>query len=275
MNGEPLEQRKLDEIEFHDQRERDRLAAANIEEFYHKYPNKSFYAINRGVKEDIRSWMKNNCEGAVALDYCCGLGNSTLDLAEFGATVHAVDISQEELSTAERSAKAAGYADRTTFYAMDAEDMSFPNEFFDVAICNGVLHHLDLTKAYPQLARVLKPTGQIICIEAQGANPLINLYRRRTPHLRTAWEAKHILSLQQVRQAKPYFGKVDIQFYHLFTILAIPFRKTRLFRPLLTIFERIDKIVLKIPVIQKLAWQMIFVLSEPRSSGAEKSSQAG
>ena len=96
------------------------MAAADVEEFYEKYPNKSFYAINRGVKDAIRTWMQDNCDGAIALDYCCGLGNSTLDLAEFGATVHAIDISQEELKTAEKAASDAGFGDRTHFYAMDA-----------------------------------------------------------------------------------------------------------------------------------------------------------
>lgn len=261
-----MEQRKLEEIEFHDQRERDRLAAGDIEEFYEKYPNKSFYAINRRVQKALHSWMVKNAEGAVALDYCCGLGNSTLALAESGATVHAIDISQEELKTAEKTARDAGYGDRTHFYAMDAENLEFPDDHFDVIVCLGVLHHLDLAKAYPQLARVLKPTGQILCMEAQGTNPLINLYRRRTPHLRTSWEAEHILSLAQVKQAEAFFSEVEITYFHLFTILAIPFRKARLFRPLLSVLEAIDSVVLRIPGIQRLAWQMMFTLRKPKPS---------
>lgn len=260
-----MEQRKLDEIEFHNRREQDRLAAGSVEEFYEKYPNKSFYAINRRVASVRTEWMQQHCPGAVALDYCCGLGQASLELAEAGAFVHGIDISDREIETAKQNADVAGMADRTSFAVMDAEALEFPDDFFDVILCSGVLHHLDLEKAYPQLARVLKPTGQILCIEAQGTNPLINLYRRRTPHLRTSWEAQHILELRQVEEARAFFGDVDLTFYHLFTILAIPFRRTPLFTPLLTVFEQLDRLVLRLPGVRRLAWQMIFVLRKPRT----------
>lgn len=262
-----LEDRKREEIEFHNQRERDRRELDD-EEFYKKYPNKSFYAINRGPRAATRDWLEKRCRGAVALDYCCGLGDTSLTLAELGATVHGIDISGEELKTAEAKAADAGFADVTHFYQMDAENMTFPDAMFDVIVCSGVLHHLDLKAAYPELSRVLKPTGEIICIEAQGSNPLINLYRRRTPHLRTSWEADHILSLEQINQAKPYFDRVDITFFHLFTILAIPLRRTKLFTPALTLLERLDKVVLRIPGVQKMAWQMLFILGAPKGATA-------
>lgn len=259
-----MENRKLEEIEFHNQREQDRLAAESVEDFYERYPNKAFYAINRKVTQSIQQWMATNCPDAVALDYCCGLGVSTLELAKHGAFVHAIDISDDELRTAAKSAEAAGFGDRTKFHEMDAENLDFPDNFFDVILCSGVLHHLDVDKAYPQLARVLKPSGQILCVEAQGTNPVINLYRRRTPHLRTSWEAKHILSIKQVDQARAFFEGVEITFYHLFTILAIPFRKSRIFTPLLAVLEAIDRVILRLPGVRRMAWQMIFVLSKPK-----------
>jgi ubiquinone/menaquinone biosynthesis C-methylase UbiE len=261
---EELEDRKLEEIEFHNRREQDRLAAPDIEAFYKKYPNKSFYAINRGPKRAVRSWLEKRAKGAVALDYCCGLGQTSLELAQLGAEVHGIDISDGELETAKQHLAEAGLADRATFYQMDAEKMTFEDNFFDIIVCSGVLHHLDLQHAYPELARVLKPTGEIICIEAQGTNPLINLYRKRTPHLRTSWESEHILSLKQVRQASNYFDEVDITYFHLLTLAAIPFRKMPFFNGLLSILETLDRVALKLPYVGRLAWQMIFVLKKPR-----------
>lgn len=263
---EELEDRKLEEIEFHNRREQDRLAAQDTEAFYKKYPNKSFYAINRGPRRATRGWMEKRAKGAIALDYCCGLGHTSLELAELGAEVHGIDISDGELETAKQRLADAGLADRAFFYQMDAEKMTFEDDFFDVVVCSGVLHHLDLQHAYPELARVLKPTGEIICIEAQGTNPLINLYRKRTPHLRTSWESEHILSLKQVRQASAFFETIDITYFHLFTIAAIPFRKMRFFGGLLSVMEALDRLVLKIPFVGRLAWQMIFVLKQPRKN---------
>jgi ubiquinone/menaquinone biosynthesis C-methylase UbiE len=263
-----VEERKLEEIEFHNRRERDRRDAADEEEFIKKYPNKAFYSINRGPRDATRKWLESHCQGSVALDYCCGLGKTTLELASLGATVHAIDISGEELVTAQQAAADAGYTDRTHFYEMDAESMEFPDDMFDVIVCSGVLHHLDLKSAYPELARVLKPTGKIIAIEAQGANPIINLYRRKTPHLRTSWEADHILSFAQVKQAKAYFSAVNITYFHLFTILGIPFRRTPFFSALLSVLETLDKFVLRLPGVQRMAWQMMFVLSDPKPGTA-------
>ncbi len=265
-----MEQRKLEEIEFHNRREQDRLAARDEEEFIKQYPNKRFYAINRGPREATRQWLEEHCPGAVALDYCCGLGATSLELARLGATVHGIDISTEELKTAEKTLAEAGYGDRAEFHAMDAENMEFPDDMFDVIVCSGVLHHLDLEHAYPELARVLKPTGQIICIEAQGANPLINLYRKRTPKLRTSWEAEHILTVAQVKQAKPFFEHIDMRFFHLLTILAVPFRKAPFFEALLGALEALDRVILKIPGVQRMAWQMMFFLSAPKKGTASE-----
>jgi len=270
-----VEERKLEEIDFHNRRERDRRESADEEEFIKKYPNKAFYSINRGPRLATRRWLESHCKGATALDYCCGLGTTTLELASLGATVHAIDISGEEIATAKQTAEDAGYADTTHFYEMDAENMSFPDDMFDVIVCSGVLHHLDLQHAYPELARVLKPSGQIIAIEAQGSNPLINLYRRRTPHLRTSWEAEHILSYKQVQEARAFFSTIAVTYFHFFTILAIPFRRAPFFTTLLSVLEKVDKVALRLPGMRRMAWQMMFILSNPKRLPAQSDGDTG
>ena len=90
------------------------------------------------------------------------------------------------------------------------------------------------------------------------------LYRRRTPQLRTGWEADHILGVGDINRASALFGRIDKRFFHLFTIGAVPFRSTRLFKPLLGITEALDRAVLRIPIINLMAWQVIFELSEPK-----------
>ena len=258
-----MDNRKQAEADFHNIRERDRLALEQ-QAFERKYPNKTFYSITRKSQQSLREWMQQNCPGRIALDYCCGLGKTTLELARHGALAYGIDIAEEEIKEAARNAAVAGYSERTRFMIMDAEDLQFEDGFFDVIVCNGVLHHLDLDRAYSGLARVLKPDGQIICVEALGHNPVINSYRRLTPHLRTAWEIDHILKLGDVERAKTYFGKVSVRFFYLFSILAIPFRKTPIFNSALGLLETVDAFVLKIPLVQLLAWQIMFVLSEPK-----------
>jgi 2-polyprenyl-3-methyl-5-hydroxy-6-metoxy-1,4-benzoquinol methylase len=258
-----VEERKREEARFHDQREQDRHFLTE-DEFLRKYPNKKFYAIARPSKKFLLDWLAARCPGKRVLDYCCGNGDTTLQLAEFGAEAHGIDISAEEIETAKRSAARAGRSVDTHFSVMDAEAMSYPDDHFDIVVCSGVLHHLDLDRAYPELARVLKPTGEIICAEPLGYNPLISWYRRKTPQLRTAWEAEHILTMSDVRKGLRYFGSVDVRYFHLFTILAIPFRNWRIFDRLLSGLQAIDSVVLKIPGIRLMAWQMYMIFSGPR-----------
>lgn len=259
------EARKAEEIAFHDERERDRNVMSE-RDFLRKYPNKRFYAIAGGSRGYVSRWMQAKCPGKVALDYCCGLGETTVELAKHGAMAHGIDISPEEIRTAEKAARDAGVADRTAFAVMDAERMDFPDNTFDLIVCSGVLHHLDLNRAYPELARVLKPDGEIICIEALAHNPVIRAYRRRTPHLRTAWEVDHILGIGDIKRGKRFFEKVDVRFFHLATIVAIPLQDSVVFRPLLRLLELVDRVLLAIPGLQLMAWQTIFTLSRPRKA---------
>ena len=124
--------------------------------------------------------------------------------------------------------------------------------------------YLGLEHAFPDLARVLKPTGTLIAIEALGYNPIISLYRRLTPSLRTAWETDHILTNRELRLSQKFFDGLSVHYFYLFSILAVPFRKTAIFKPLLAFLGAIDSVILKIPGVQLMAWQMIFFLTKPK-----------
>lgn len=258
-----MESRKQEEVAFHNQRELDRHALTEAD-YEKKYSNKKFYSVQRRSTAYFHAWLDEHCPGKVALDYCCGLGQTSLELAKRGARVHGIDISDESVKTSEELVRNAGFGANASFQVMDAEKMTFPDAMFDVIVCAGVLHHLDLKHAFPELARVLKPGGKIVCVEALGYNPAIRLYRKMTPHLRTAWEVDHILTMESLDGARAHFGRVDVRFFHLFTLAAIPLRKTPFFEPLLGLLELVDSVILRLPLIRLMAWQMVFTLSEPR-----------
>jgi SAM-dependent methyltransferase len=146
---------------------------------------------------------------------------------------------------------------------MDAEALEFPDRRFDLIVCAGVLHHLDVARAYPQLARVLAPDGRILCTEPLGYNPAIQLYRRLTPHMRTAWEADHILTRREIDLAGRWFAAIDLTYFHLADLMAYPLRQTRLLTPALGLLGRLDQLLLSVPGLQLMAWQVVMVLSEP------------
>src|SRR5258708_21177889 len=88
----------------------------------------------------------------------------------------------------------------------------------------GVLHNLDVKRAYSEMARVLRPTGTVLCVEALRHNPIFHAYRMLTPHLRTAYEARHVLRRKDVLATRGYFNRIDLGFFHLASLPAVPLR---------------------------------------------------
>lgn len=255
--GGSMEQRKTEEIEFHN---RPRSVRSRETE----YPTVKFYSINRLVQRHVENWLSQRCAGKRALIYGCGDGQYSFELVKYGASVIGIDIADKSIEHARQQAQAVGLSDRVSFQVMDCEHLSFPDNSFDILVAAAILHHLDLPRAYAEMRRVLKPSGAIICIEPLAHNPLIQVYRKRTPDLRTRWEVEHILKVKDVSLAKEFFDKVDVRFFHLFTLLAVPFRKGRGFRRVLAAMEALDSVVLKVPFLRRHAWQVVFALSEPR-----------
>lgn len=257
-----LDARHREEMEFHDERERARQSM-DADDFEKRYSNKKWYSVQGASNRWFDEWIVRHGRDAVALDYCCGLGGSSLRLARAGARhIHGIDISPESCATAKDLLVRHGFGERSTFRTMDAERLDFADNTFDVIVCSGVLHHLDLEKAFPELRRVLKSGGRIICMEPLRYNPAIQLYRKLTPQLRTAWEADHILTRKDLALAKRTFDSFEIHFFHLFALAAVPLRKTPLFGPAVRILDRLDEVAMRVPGVQYMAWVIIFVLTK-------------
>ena len=174
-----------------------------------------------------------------------------------------IDISPEGVENANENAKKFDVSERCKFLVMDGEEMSFENDTFDIAVEYGVLHHVDLDKALSELARVIKPQGKMMCLEALRHNPLIHLYRKRTPQLRTEWEVEHILGVESFELMKKYFHNVEAKYFHLLTLSLVPLRKTFLFPILYPVFDFLDKILLSTKLTGKYGWIMAIELSDP------------
>ena len=228
------------------------------------YSNAKYYLAARKTYRLQNNWLEKNCKGKKVLVLGCGDGAEAFFLAKIGAEVVGIDISDVSIEKANKSVKASGLSKKVGFLVMDAENLSFPDSSFDFVTASGMLHHTDFKETISEMARVLKPGGQAFCIEPLAYNPVFQLYRKLTPHLRTQWEAEHILSKKELKEASNYFGKIEKRFFHLFTLASVPFRNTLIFRPLLWILERIDGLVLKLPLIKWWAWQIVFILSKPK-----------
>lgn len=260
--NQDLDDRKHKEREFHDRREH--LRQHDPVAYQELTRSKKFYSVTRKSTAFWTEWLRSRAPGRQMLDYCCGTGNVSLRAASFGAKVTGIDISSNSIERCQDLAREGGLQEDTRFLVMDAENLAFEPATFDLVTCMGVLHHLDIRNAYREIAKVLKPDGEVICVEALGHNPIINLYRRMTPRARTAWETEHILKTPEIELARSYFGAVNVHHFHLATLAAVPFRRAAVFDRVLRALEAVDSMLLALPWIQRHAWQVVFTLAQPR-----------
>lgn len=106
-------------------------------------------------------------------------------MAKKGACVTGIDISSRRVSEANSLIERENLKANATVIKMNAENLEFPDESFDLVVGMAILHHLDLELVLPEISRVLKENGEAIFLEPLGGNPIINYYRKRTPDLRT------------------------------------------------------------------------------------------
>jgi ubiquinone/menaquinone biosynthesis C-methylase UbiE len=194
--------RKAKELEFHD-KDRDRLRIENAvsSDTYEKYyGNKKYYMATRRSREFVNDWISKESKGKVFLDYACGNGSNAILAAKSGAALSlGFDISGVSVQNAREFANESRLTENIRFFQADAENTKLPDNSIDAIICSGMLHHLDLSYAIPELRRILKPGGRILAVEALDYNPAIKLYRFLTPDMRTEWEKAHILDLSDVK----------------------------------------------------------------------------
>lgn len=113
------------------------------------------------LEEPVVLEMAGDVNGLDVLDAACGTGRYTIPLAQAGARVTGIDLSEEMLDVARR--KAAGGGLSLDLRVGDVRALPFADASFDLAICALALCHLpDLSPAARELARVLRPGGRVV-----------------------------------------------------------------------------------------------------------------
>ena len=117
--------------------------------------------------------------GDFALDLCCGTGDWTLALANaVGPRGHVVglDLSPEMLTVARQKVTAAHRQSQITLKSGDAMHLPYPDNTFNVVTIGFGLRNVpDAQRVLNEMARVVKPGGQVVCLEtSQPTNPVIH-----------------------------------------------------------------------------------------------------
>ncbi len=106
--------------------------------------------------------------GKKLLEIGSGIGTDLVYFKSCGAEVTAIDITKSSLDTCKKRFAFYGYSGE--FKQMNAENLSFADESFDIVYSFGVLHHLTNTEqAVQEIQRVMKSGGRaFIRVNAKG-----------------------------------------------------------------------------------------------------------
>ena len=128
--------------------------------------------------------------------------------------LHCINISEKELQKG--SDVALETRVKPNFSLMNANDLEFPDESFDMVFGGSILHHLDFTRALDEIRRVLKPQGRILFTEPLDNNPIGKIVRAFTPQART--EDEQPLRTKEFAELQDRF---DTSYYYQ-QLLSVP-----------------------------------------------------
>lgn len=129
---------------------------------YEKYGSKTFEAYAAPLLES--AGLK---QGQHVLDIACGPGIPSLAAAGLvgpNGSVTGVDLAPGMVELARKKAEEQGLKN-VIFQEADGEALPFPDESFDVVLCNhGLVHMTDRTKALHEMQRVLKKKDGVLAL---------------------------------------------------------------------------------------------------------------
>jgi 2-polyprenyl-3-methyl-5-hydroxy-6-metoxy-1,4-benzoquinol methylase len=225
--------------------------------------------------------LAGDIQGLRVLDLGSGLGESAIYFALRGAKVTATDISPEMCELCRRGAREQGV--ELEAIATAVEELRVPEGSFDIVYGANLLHHVsDIDATLGSVHRALRPGGRCFFWDPLAYNPVINVYRRMATRVRT--DDERPLRFEVLDIFRRHFERVGHREFWLTTlsiflkyylldgihpnasrywkrILEEDERRLRWwFDPL----QRLDDLILRLPLVRRLAWNMVVFGARPK-----------
>ena len=195
-------------------------------------------------------------EGKKVLELGTGTGGTATLLAKQGASVVGIDLLPFRLAEAKERATQHNVADAVNFSLMDATQLAFPDNTFDVVISKSVLVFTAHTQTARECYRVLKPGGKAIFIENMRNHPAVWLYRK----MWLKYSRKlHYFSVRDIETVGAEFNTLEHREFHLFAVGALFWQKgipiPAFYRWTLRHLNTMDAYLLRrFPKLKNLCW---------------------
>lgn len=203
--------------------------------------------------------------GKLLLEFGCGLGEDTVFLAGQGARLITFDLSESMVQGVAALVREKALNRAVACYRMSGEALALRDESIDLVYGRSILHHLNIPIARDEMYRVLRKGGKAVFVEPVGHNPLINLFRRLTPHSRTPTEKP--LTMDDLEALVVPFSSARVRGWYLLGLFAVGFCYClpirRLYEFSLERLVAVDRALLsRFPWLRRFCWIVVVELTK-------------
>lgn len=219
-----------------------RFVAAKEEMLTGPRPKWDRYHYAYGLLGDI--------DGKRILECGCGTGLHTLLMASAGGSVSGFDVAEMAVETTVRNAGRLSMAGRVDGAVAAAEELPYRTGCFDLVVGFVALHHFDLSRALPEISRVLRPGGRAVFMEPFAGSRLLRGLRLLVPMSDRESPGGRQLRESDLAAIRCHFSQFRCKEFELLT------RLTRLFflHRLVPLLRRLDHWCLcRFPILRRFA----------------------
>jgi SAM-dependent methyltransferase len=206
----------------------------------------------------------HDCQPKKILDFGCGSGDSSTEMAALGYDVVGIDVSPELIAIAEERARLDGVVDRTKFIAVDGTTATLPTAAFDLVVVQAVLHHVDMAESLRTLEHVLAPGGRIIIVEPVAYSPALQWVRDRLPVEKDISPNERQLNDADLRQIEGTFQIVEKRHFTIFErLLRLLKVEGPVYNKSARLLAELDHLLLRIPGMSHFAATVVLLGRKP------------